>query len=388
MRARGAGLTDIVVLVVAADDGVMEQTIEAIRHAQAAGVPIVVAVNKIDLPGAAPERIRQQLLHHGVVVEELGGEVLAVEVSARTGANLERLLEAILLQAEVLELKANPERRAEGVIVEARLERGRGPVATVLVQRGTLRPGEVVVAGCEWGRVRALINERGERVEEAGPGTPAEVLGLSGLPNAGDRFAVVAGEGHAREISAARQAARRSTNLADSGRGTLEHMLARIKQGESKELLVVIKADAQGSVEAITASLGRLGNDEVALRVLHAAVGGISEADVSLARASGAVVIGFNVRPTPQARELARRQGVEIRRAPHPQGAYQHHRSAGREPPPHAHRARRGRRPGCAVHRAAHGRGQGAALCLRRAGARRRRRAGGGRSSQRAAVPR
>jgi translation initiation factor IF-2 len=313
MRARGANLTDIVVLVVAAADGVKEQTVEAIRHAQAADVPIVVAINKTDLPGADPQRVKRELLNHGIVVEEMGGEVLAVEVSAKTRTNLDRLLEAILLQAELRELRANPARSAEGVVVEAKLDRSRGPVATLLVQRGTLRAGDAVVAGCEWGRVRALTNGRGERLEQAGPGTPAEVLGLSAAPNAGDRFAVVQSEARAREISAARQAARRVADLAGSGRRTLADMLARIKQGKTKELPVVIKADAQGSLEAITGSLGRLSNEEVALRLLHAAVGGINASDVSLAGASGAAIIGFNVRPMPQARELAKRQGVEIR---------------------------------------------------------------------------
>jgi translation initiation factor IF-2 len=313
MRARGANLTDIVVLVVAADDGVMQQTVEAIRHAQAAEVPIVVAINKTDLLGADPQRVKRELLNHGIAVEEMGGEVLAVEVSAKTRRNLDRLLETILLQAELLELRANPARSAEGVVVEAKLDRGRGPLATLLVQRGTLRTGDAVVAGCEWGRVRALINERGQPIEQAGPSTPAEVMGLSDAPNAGDRFAVVESEARAREISATRQAARRAADLAGSGRRTLQDMLARIKEGETKELPVVIKADVQGSVEAITGSLRRLAHDEVALRVLHAAVGGINESDVSLAGASEAAIIGFNVRPTPQARELAKRRGVEVR---------------------------------------------------------------------------
>jgi translation initiation factor IF-2 len=245
MRARGANLTDIVVLVVAADDGVMEQTVEAIRHAQAADVPIVVAINKADLPGADPQRVRRELLNHGIVVEEMGGEVLVVEVSAKARINLEKLLEAILLQAELLELRAAPARSAAGVVVEARLDRGRGPVATLLVQRGRLRAGDAVVAGCEWGRVRALTNERGEQLEQAGPSTPAEVLGLSGTPNPGDRFAVVESEARARAISQARHAARRAACLAGSGRRTLADMLARIKTGDTKELPIVITMPAR-----------------------------------------------------------------------------------------------------------------------------------------------
>jgi translation initiation factor IF-2 len=313
MRARGANLTDIVVLVVAADDGVMAQTVEAIRHAQAAEVPIVVAVNKIDMPGASAQRVKQQLLNHGVVVEELGGEVLAVEVSAKRRTNLDKLVEAILLQAELLELKASPEHAAEGVVIEARLDRGRGAVATLLVQQGTLRVGDALVAGCEWGRVRALIDERGAPIDEVGPGTPAMALGLGGVPTAGDRFAVLEGDARAREIGEARKAARRSAELAASRGSTLEQRLARIKAGESRDLPIVVKADAHGSVEAIVASLGRLAGDEAAVRVLHAATGGIKESDGALARASVAVIVGFNVRPTPRACDAARRHGVDIR---------------------------------------------------------------------------
>ncbi|MGD9615924.1 MAG: translation initiation factor IF-2 [Alphaproteobacteria bacterium] len=313
MRARGANVTDIVVLVVAADDGIMEQTVEAIRHAKAADVPIIVAINKIDRPDARPDRVRQELLQHELVVEELGGEVLDVEVSALKKTNLDKLQEAILLQAELLDLKANPERTAEGVILEAKLDRGRGPVATVLVQRGTLDVGDIFVAGGEWGRVRALIDERGQYLEEAGPSTPIEVLGFNGLPLAGDDFVVVENESRAREIADFRQRRKRDTAAAAGGRGTLEQMFSKIAAGGAKELAVVVKGDVQGSVEAIVASLERISTDEVAVRVLHSGVGGITESDVILAKATGALIIGFNVRANQQARELAQRDAVEIR---------------------------------------------------------------------------
>jgi translation initiation factor IF-2 len=313
MRARGANVTDIVVLVVAADDGIMEQTIEAIRHAKAAGVPIIVAINKIDRPDAQPERVRQALLQHELVVEELGGDVLDVEVSALKKTNLDKLEEAILLQAELLDLKTNPNRPAEGVVLEAELERGRGPVATVLVQRGTLRVGDIFVAGGEWGRVRALVDERGQALREAGPSTPIEVLGLNGLPLAGDDFVVVENDGRAREVADFRQRRRRDVAAATGGRGTLEQMFSKIASGSAKELPVVVKSDVQGSLEAIVGSLEKLSTDEVAVRVLHSAVGGINESDVILAKATGALIIGFNVRANPQARELATRDGVEIR---------------------------------------------------------------------------
>jgi translation initiation factor IF-2 len=313
MRARGANVTDIVVLVVAADDGIMEQTVEAIRHAKAANVPIIVAINKIDRPDARPERVRQELLQHELVVEELGGEVLDVEVSALKKTNLDKLQEAILLQAELLDLKANPERTAEGVILEAKLDRGRGPVASVLVQRGTLDIGDIFVAGGEWGRVRALIDERGQYQEEAGPSVPIEVLGLNGLPLAGDDFVVVENESRAREITEFRQRRKRDTAAAAGGRGTLEQMFSKIAAGAAKELAVVVKGDVQGSVEAIVGSLARISTDEVAVRVLHSGVGGITESDVILAKATGAFIIGFNVRANQQARELAQRDGVEIR---------------------------------------------------------------------------
>ena len=313
MRSRGANVTDIVVLVVAADDGIKEQTVEAINHAKAAEVPIIVAINKIDRPEANPNRVHQELLQHDLVVEEMGGDILAVEVSAKEKTNLDKLEEAILLQAELLELRANPDRKAEGVVVEAKLERGRGSVATVLVQRGTLRVGDVFVAGSEWGRVRAMINERGENVKQAGPSVPVEVLGLNGTPVAGDDFVVSEDESKARDIASFRAGEKRDTSIAAQGRGSLEQMLSMIKQGEAKELPVVIKSDVHGSLEAISGSLEKMGNEEVKLQVLHAAVGGINESDISLAQATGAIVIGFNVRANPQARELARRENVDIR---------------------------------------------------------------------------
>ncbi|HEV2189485.1 MAG TPA: translation initiation factor IF-2 [Stellaceae bacterium] len=313
MRARGANSTDIVVLVVAADDGIMEQTVEAIRHAKAAEVPIIVAINKIDRPDAKPERVRQELLQHELVVEELGGEVLDVEVSATKKTNLDKLEEAILLQAELLDLKANPNRPAEGVVLEAELERGRGAIATVLVQRGTLKVGDIFVAGAVWGRVRALVDDRGQNQKEAGPSTPIEVLGLNSTPLAGDDLVVVESESRAREIAEYRDRLRREKAAATAGRGTLEEMFSQITAGTAKELPIVIKGDVQGSVEAITGSLEKLSTDEVAMRVLHSGVGGINESDVILAKATGAVIVGFNVRANPAARDLARRDGVEIR---------------------------------------------------------------------------
>ncbi|WP_448192086.1 translation initiation factor IF-2 [Azospirillum sp. sgz301742] len=315
MRARGANVTDVVVLVVAANDGVMPQTIEAIHHAKAAKVPIIVAINKIDLPDAKPDRVRQELLQHDLVVEEMGGDIQTVEVSAKAKLNLDKLEEAILLQAEILELKANPERTAEGVVVEAKLERGRGSVATVLVQRGTLKVGDVFVTGSEWGRVRALINDRGQNVEEAGPASPVEVLGLNGTPLAGDDFTVVESEARSREIAEFRQRKKREVANAASARGSLQDMFSRIQAGEAKELPVVIKGDVQGSIEAISGALEKLTaeNTEVKVRVLHASVGAINESDITLANASNAMVIGFNVRANPQARDMAKRDSVEIR---------------------------------------------------------------------------
>jgi translation initiation factor IF-2 len=313
MRARGAKVTDIVVLVVAADDGVMPQTIEAIHHAKAANVPMVVAINKVDKPDSKPERVKNELLQHGVVLEDFGGDVLAIEVSAKQGTNLDKLLEAILLQSEVLELKANPDRAAQGVVVEAKMERGRGTVATVLVQRGTLNVGDILVAGGEWGRVRALLDDHGRKVKFADPGMPVEVLGLQSTPSAGDDFIEVENEARAREITEFRQRKTRDARAAAGARGTVEQMLSAIAAGVAKDLPLVIKADVQGSVEAIVGALDKLKNEEVAARILHAAVGGINESDVTLARASNALILGFNVRANPQARDLARRDNVELR---------------------------------------------------------------------------
>ncbi|MBZ9789586.1 translation initiation factor IF-2 [Rhizobium sp. 3T7] len=315
MRARGAQATDIAILVVAADDSVMPQTIESINHAKAAGVPIIVAINKVDKPSADPQKVRTQLLQHEVFVESMGGEVLDVEVSAKTGLNLDKLLEAILLQSEILDLKANPNRTAEGTVIEAQLDRGRGSVATVLVQNGTLKPGQIIVAGDVWGRVRALVTDKGEHVKEAPPAMPVEVLGLSGTPQAGDKFAVVENEGRAREISEYRQRLARDKAAArHSGqRGSLEQMMTQLQSAGVKEFPLVIKGDVQGSIEAIAGALEKLGTDEVRARIVHSAVGGVTESDISLAEASGAAIIGFNVRANVQARTLAERQGIEIR---------------------------------------------------------------------------
>jgi len=313
MRARGAQLTDIVVLVVAADDGVMPQTIEAIRHAKAAEVPIIVAINKIDKPGADPSRVRQELLNHEIQVESFGGEVMDVEVSAKKRINLEGLEETILLQAEVLELKANPNRAAEGVVVEAKQERGRGNIATVMVQRGTLSIGDIFVVGSEWGRVRALVDDHGHHVKSTGPATPVEVLGLQGTPSAGDQLVVVDSEAKAREVSEYRTNKSKAAKAAASGRGTLEELFSQIAAGVVKELPVLIKADVQGSIEALQGTFDKLTRDDVKVKVLHGAVGAINESDITLARASNALIIGFNVRANPQARELAKRDGVDIR---------------------------------------------------------------------------
>ncbi|MFK3689778.1 translation initiation factor IF-2 [Agrobacterium tumefaciens] len=315
MRARGAQATDIAVLVVAADDSVMPQTIESINHAKAAGVPIVVAINKIDKHEANPDKVRQQLLQHEVFVESMGGEVLDVEVSAKNKLNLDKLLEAILLQAEILDLKADPNRTAEGTVIEAELDRGRGAVATVLVQKGTLKPGQIIVAGDQWGRVRALVNDKGEHVKEAGPAMPVEILGLSGTPSAGDRFAVVENESRAREISEYRQRLARDKAVArqTGQRGSLEQMMSQLQTSGMKEFPLVIKADVQGSVEAIIASLDKLGTDEVRARIVHSGAGAITESDISLAEASNAAIIGFNVRANAQARTASERAGIEIR---------------------------------------------------------------------------
>ena len=315
MRARGAKVTDIVVLVVAADDGVMPQTVEAINHAKAAKVPMIVAINKIDKPDARPERVRTELLQHEVQVESLGGDVVDVEVSAKNKTNLDRLLEMIALQADILDLKTNSDRPAEGTVIEAKLDRGRGPVATVLVQRGTLRVGDIVVAGAEMGRVRALISDQGETVEEAGPSVPVEVLGFNGPPEAGDRLAVVENEARARQITSYRAHQKRENAAASiSGmRGSLEQMMSQLKTSGRKEFPLIIKADVQGSLEAILGSLEKLGTDEVAARILHAGVGGISESDVTLAEGFNAAIIGFSVRANKEAAAAAKRNGIEIR---------------------------------------------------------------------------
>jgi translation initiation factor IF-2 len=313
MRARGAKATDIAVLVVAADDGVMPQTVESISHARAAGVPIIVAINKIDKPSANPTRVRTDLLQHDIVVEAMGGDTLDVEVSAIKGTNLDKLLETILLQAEVLDLKANPDREASGLVVEAQLDKGRGPVATVLVQRGTLKLGDIFVAGSAWGRVRALINDKGEQIREAGPSVPVEVLGLNSAPEAGDQFDVVENEARAREITDYRERKRRESRGTGTVRSSLEQMMTQLSEAGRKEFPILVKADVQGSAEAIVQALEKIGNDEIRSRVVHYAVGGINESDVGLAAASGAVILGFNVRASGQARDAAERQGIEIR---------------------------------------------------------------------------
>ncbi len=314
MRARGAKVTDIVVLVVAADDGVMPQTAEAINHAKAANVPIIVAINKIDKPAADPKRVQTDLLSHEIVVESMGGETLEVPVSALKGTNLDKLLETIHLQAEVLDLKANPDRSAEGIVIEAKLERGRGPVGTVLVQRGTLRLGDIVVAGTAWGRVRALIDDQGKNVDAAGPSFPVEVLGFDSAPEAGDQIAVVENEARAREITDYRIRKRRETLGSAGTPRTLEQMMQTLKDSAGKkDFTLLIKGDVQGSVEAIQGALKKLGTDEVEARVVHSGVGGITESDVALAGASKAVVVGFNVRANAQAKQAADAQGIEIR---------------------------------------------------------------------------
>lgn len=315
MRARGADVTDIAILVVAADDSVMPQTIESINHAKAADVPIIVAINKMDKPSADPQKVRTELLQHEVFVESMGGEVLEVEVSALKGTNLDKLLEAIILQSEVLDLKAIADRTAEGTVVEAKLDRGRGSVATVLVAKGTLHPGEIIVAGDQWGKVRALVNDKGEHVKEAGPAVPVEVLGFNGPPQAGDRFAIVENEAKAREYAEYRQRLARDKAAArqSGSQGSLEQMMMQLQTSGLSEFPLVIKGDVQGSVEAIIGSLDKLGTDEVAARIVHSGAGGITESDVSLAEASKAPIIAFNVRPSKQARDAAEAAGVEIR---------------------------------------------------------------------------
>jgi len=317
MRARGATATDIAILVVAADDSVMPQTIESINHAKAAGVPIIVAVNKSDLPDANPDKVLTDLLQHDVQVESMGGSTQAVKVSALTGAGLDELTDAITLQAELLELKANPDRPADGTVIESQLDKGRGPVATVLVKRGTLKRGDIVVAGAQWGKVRALVDERGQQLKDAGPSLPVEVLGLDGAPDPGDQFVVVDTEARAREVTEYRVRQKRqvSGKAGAAARASLDQLLSKLKDGsiETSELPVVVKGDVQGSVEAISQSLDKVSTEEVRARVIHGAVGGISESDVLLAQSSEAPIFAFNVRANKQARDLAEKEGVEIR---------------------------------------------------------------------------
>ena len=313
MRARGAKVTDIVILVVAADDGVMPQTREAVNHSKAAGVPIVVAVNKIDKPDAKPERVKQELIQLGLVPEEYGGDTIFVDVSAKKRVNLPELLEMVLLQADVLDLKANPDKQARGTIVEAKLDRGRGPLATVLVQEGTLKVGDYFVAGVNYGRVRAMQNDRGEKATEAGPAMPVEVVGFTGVPDAGDVFVVLADEKQAREIAMHRAQKIRETALAKSSRLSLEQLYEKIQMGEVKELNTIVKGDVHGSVEAVSESLRKLSTDAIRLNVIHASVGAITETDVNLATASNAIILGFNVRPEVKAQALAEKEGVDVR---------------------------------------------------------------------------
>ena len=314
MRARGANVTDVVVLVVAANDSVMPQTIEAIHHAKAANVPMIVAINKCDLPEANAKKVKEELLQHEVIVEDYSGDVMAVEVSAKTGAGLDALEEAILLQAEILELKANPDRTARGAVVEAKLDKGRGAVATVLIQKGTLNVGDLFITGAEWGRVRAMVNDKGQNIETAGPALPVEVLGLTGAPNAGDDFIVVGSESEAREITEYRQRKNKEMDTLAKA-STIDQLFAQAKDGEKKTLPVILKADVQGSVEAIIGSLKKLTeeNEEVEVKVIHSGVGEITEADVTLANASNGVIVGFNVRANAQARDKAKQEGREIR---------------------------------------------------------------------------
>ena len=315
MRSRGAQATDIVILVVAADDGVMPQTIEAISHAKAANVPMIVAVNKVDKPDADPQKVLQELLQYEVFVEDMGGDVQAVPVSALKKTGLDELMDAINLQAEILELKANPDRSAEGVVIESQIDKGRGPVATCLVKRGSLKRGDIVVAGAQWGKVRALVNERGQQMKEAGPSLPAEILGLDGAPEPGEVFAVVDSEARARELVEYRERVKRDKAAAarTGGGASLEQMMAKLKSNEVQELPLLIKADVQGSAEAIIGALEKVGNEEVRAKIVHAAAGGVSESDVLLAQASGSPIFAFNVRANKQARDLAEKEGVEIR---------------------------------------------------------------------------
>jgi len=314
MRARGAQVTDIVVLVVAADDGVMPQTVEAIHHARASGAPIIVAINKIDKPDANPTRALTDLLQHEIVTEQHGGDTLAVEVSALKKTGLDKLVETVLLQAEVMDLKANPDRAAEAIVIESKLDKGRGTVATVLIQKGTLKRGDIVVVGSQVGRVRAITNERGQQLQSAGPSEPVEIMGLEGVPEPGDVLNVVENENRAREVANYRARAKKQKQSAGARTGTsLESMMAKFKDSTAKELPILIKADVQGSAEAIVGSLDKLAHEEVRARVVLSGVGAINESDVQLAKGSGAPIIGFNVRASKEARDLAEREGVEIR---------------------------------------------------------------------------
>jgi translation initiation factor IF-2 len=313
MRARGAHATDIVVLVVAADDGVMPQTIEAINHAKDAKVPILVAINKIDKPNADPNRIKQQLSDYGLVPEEWGGDTIFVPVSAKRREGIENLLDNLLVLAEVQELKANPDKPARGVVIEAELDKGRGPVATVLVQTGTLKVGEAVVAGLHHGRIRAMINDKGKKLHDAPPATAVEILGLSGVPLAGDTFAAVGDEKKARQIAMARQEKHRQETMVTQPRITLDALHQQIQKGEVKELHMILKGDVQGSVEPLRESLERLGTDQVMVKVIHSSVGAITESDVMLAAASNAIIVGFSVRPEPKAQRLAEQEKVDVR---------------------------------------------------------------------------
>jgi len=311
MRMRGANVTDIVILVVAADDGIMPQTIEAINHTKAAGVPMIVAINKMDKEDANPQKVRERLLEHEVMVEAMSGDVQDVEISALKGTGLDKLIEKVLLQAELLELKANPDRAGEATVIEAKLDKGRGPVATVLVNRGTLKVGDIFVAGAESGKIRAMVNDKGKQVKEAGPSTPVEVLGLSGAPSAGDPLTVVPDEARAREVAAYRQDVlnrARTTQIPTS----VENMFSAMGEAQAIEFPVIVKADVQGSVEAIVSSLNKISTDDIKLRVLHSGVGGITESDVTLAGASNAPILGFNVRANAKAREFAKRDGVRM----------------------------------------------------------------------------
>ena len=313
MRARGAQVTDVAILVVAADDGVMPQTVEAINHAKAAGVPIIVAVNKIDKEGANPDRVLQQLTEYELVPEEWGGDTIVCNISAKQKIGIENLLEMVLLTADIQELKANPDRRAKGTVIEAKLDRGRGPVATILIQNGTLRTGDIVIAGKTVGRVRAMTDDRGRKLDSAGPSMPVEIIGLSEVPDAGDLFYAVEDERMARALAEQRKTEEKDERAKMQEKITLENLFSHIKEGEVKDFNIIVKADVQGSAEAVTASLRKLSNEEVRVQVIHSGVGGINESDVMLAAASGAIIVGFNVRPEPAAADSASRQDVEIR---------------------------------------------------------------------------